>query len=88
MIVARRLESRLRFGKLLVTFNLQPDLTCLMFLKQQSQSYPSPGIYKMWSAFYFVHFGFNLCYERQIFLQKPGQLLKYSVIFFLEEKYT
>ena len=28
MIVARRLESRLRFGKLLVTFNLQPDLTC------------------------------------------------------------
>ena len=27
MTVAGRLESRLRFGKLLVTFNLQPDLT-------------------------------------------------------------
>ena len=49
MTIARRLESRLWYLNLFVTFSL---LSTLTWMKQLSHNSPSPGISKKWSAFF------------------------------------
>ena len=51
MTIARRLESRLWYLNLFVTFSLLSTLTC-MILETMSHNSPSLGISKKWSAFF------------------------------------